>query len=81
VYIGAAADCQAAGSATAGCLASTALDRSIARFVLQGARRRRRASGYFPRDVFFLGFGLPVAAAFSVAAFFVFFAAIVSLLP
>ena len=31
---------------------------------------------HFPREVFFFGFGLPVAAAFSVAAFLVFFAGI-----
>jgi hypothetical protein len=33
-----------------------------------------RHAGYFPRAVFFFGFGLPVLAALSAAAFFCFFA-------
>jgi hypothetical protein len=40
----------------------------------------RRMAGYFPREVFFFGFGLPVAAAFSLAVFFVFLAGIAFLL-
>jgi hypothetical protein len=57
----------------------------------EGSRRRGAASdrsqfasetaGYFPREVFFFGLGLPAAAAFSVAACFAFFDGIISLLP
>jgi hypothetical protein len=38
-------------------------------------------AGYFPRAVFFFGFGLPVLAAFSVAAFFCFLATIPTPFP
>jgi hypothetical protein len=39
-----------------------------------------RKGCYLPREVFFFGRGLPVAAAFSSAAFFVFFAGMILLL-